>query len=152
MFVSYSHKDESHKAALGGHALPLVQRGVLQWWDDRHLRPGDDWEGEIDGNLDRAEVIVLLVSRHFLASHYCSQIEAPQAMQRQRAGEAVVLPVVLDETPDIWKQPFLSRQSVLADAKPVLSAKHWPDPNDAWRAVAAGLGDAARRLRERQAT
>ncbi len=91
VFLSYSHKDETHKATFGGHILPLVQEGLIAWWDDRHLRPGDDWAGEIDGNLNRAELILLLVSKHFLASHYCSHIEAPRdgtAKGRRSAGVA----------------------------------------------------------------
>jgi internalin A len=147
VFLSYSHKDETHKAMLCGHILPLVQEGVLDWWDDRHLRPGDDWAGEIDGNLNRADLILLLVSRHFLASHYCSNIEAPRAMERQRAGEALVLPIVLDDA-DVWSQPYMSRQTVLADARPILSAAHWPNPNDAWRMVAVNLREVASRRRQ----
>ena len=87
-------------------------------------------------------------SRHFLASHYCSNVEVPRALERQRAGEALLLPVVLDDA-DVWGQQYMARQTVLADAKPILSPAHWPNPNDAWRAVAVNLREAALRWRAR---
>ena len=138
LFVSYAHKDETHKATLGGHLLLLVQEQLVTWWDDRHLRPADDWAGEIDRNLNDAAVILLLVSKHFLASHYCMNIEMVHARRRQSAGEAVIVPIVLDDA-DLWNQPFMNQQALPTDAKPILSAKHWPDPNDAWRQVADRL-------------
>ncbi len=69
-------------------------------------------------------------------------------MERQKAGEALVLPIVLDDC-DVWGQPYMSRQTVLTDAKPILSPLHWPNPNDAWRAVAANLREVVVRRRSR---
>lgn len=74
----------------------------------------------------------------FLASHYCMNIEVAHARRRQSAGEAVIVPIVLDDA-DLRNQSFMSKQALPTDAKPILSAKHWPDPNDAWRQVADRL-------------
>ncbi|MBA4062951.1 MAG: serine/threonine protein kinase [Isosphaera sp.] len=138
VFVSYSHRDETHKATLGGHLLQLVQEGLVEWWDDRHLRPADDWAGEIDRTLDTADLVLLLVSRNFLASRYCTTVEVPRALERRDREGVRVLPIVLDES-ELAGQPFMTRQALPAGAKPVLSPAHWPDPNDAWRQVADRL-------------
>jgi internalin A len=138
LFVSYAHRDETHKATLGGHLLPLVQEGLIHWWDDRHLRPGDDWAGDIDRNLEQADVILLLVSCHFLASRYCTTIEVPRALERQRAGQSLVVPIILDGS-DTSGQPFMSRQVLPTDNRPILEPRHWPDPNDGWRQVVGAL-------------
>jgi hypothetical protein len=141
-FVSFAHRDETHKATLGGHLLPLVQEGLIHWWDDRHLRPGDDWAGDIDRKLEQADVILLLVSRHFLASNYCLNMETPAAL----AGSALVVPIILDDA-DTTGQAFMQRQVLPTDNRPILLAKHWPDHNDGWRAVVAGLREVVLRMR-----
>lgn len=41
-FISYAHKDEALRAELDAH-LKLMQRtGLVQKWDDRLLKPGED--------------------------------------------------------------------------------------------------------------
>jgi len=138
VFVSYSHKDETHKATLGGYLLQLAQEGLINVWDDRHLRPADDWAGDIDRNLNTADIILLLTSKHFLASKYCMEIETPRAIHRRDTEGAKVVPIILDDS-DFRSQPFMTRQALPTDAKPILDAKHFPDPNDAWRQVADKL-------------
>ncbi len=138
VFVSYSHKDETHKATLGGYLLQLAQERLIDVWDDRHIRPADDWAGDIDRNLNTADVILLLVSKNFLASKYCTEIEAPRAIHRRDTEGVKVVPIILDGS-DFGRQPFMTKQALPTDAKPILDAKHWPDANDAWRQVADKL-------------
>ena len=58
---------------------------------------GEEWAGEIDHNLEKADVILLLVSADFLNSDYCYDIELRRAMERHEAGDAVVVPIILRE-------------------------------------------------------
>ena len=100
--------------------------------------PADDWAGDIDRHLNTADIILLLISKHFLASKYCMEIETPRAIHRRDNEDVKVVPIILDES-KLWGQPFMDRQGLPTDAKPILDAKHWPDPNDAWRQVADKL-------------
>jgi hypothetical protein len=59
-------------------------------------------------------------------------------MERQKAGQAQVLPIVLNDS-DLRNQQYMARQTLLSDGRPILSPAHWPNPNDAWRAVASNL-------------
>lgn len=138
VFISYSHKDETYKAVLVGYLAQMIQEGLIHWWDDRHLRPADDWAGDIDRNLNSADIILLLTSKHFLASKYCMEIEVPRALERRDTEGARVVPIFLDDSKP-WEQAFAKTQGLPTDAKPILSAAHWPDPNDAWRQVADKL-------------
>jgi hypothetical protein len=139
VFVSYSHRDETHKAVVVGYRAQLIQEGLITWWDDRHLRPADDWAVEIDRNLDAADVILLLTSKNFLASRYCTEVEVLRALHRRDAEGVKVIPVILDDS-NLGGQPAVQgppgppdrRQ---ADPEPA----HWPDPNDDWRQVADKL-------------
>ena len=46
--------------------------------------------GAIDAHLQRAHIILLLISADFLASNYCYDVELQHAMARHEAGQARV--------------------------------------------------------------
>ena len=138
VFFSYSHRDEAHLGQLKGHVRLLERQGLIEPWDDRHIRPGDDWAGSIDENLNNADLILFLVSHHFINSDYCYKIERSRALERANATEATVVPVILDDV-DLHGEEFMSLQVLPTDAKPILSGQHWSNPNAAWRNVAEGI-------------
>ena len=47
------------------HLSALRRAGAIEEWHDREIVPGVEWGGEIDQNLERADVILLLVSGDF---------------------------------------------------------------------------------------
>jgi hypothetical protein len=88
IFYSYARKDEPHLQELHTHLRMLKREGCISTWHDRQIVPGTDWVQAIDARLERASVILLLVSPDFLASDYC-YIEMQRAFQRHKANEAV---------------------------------------------------------------
>lgn len=94
-FVSYSHKDESLRAALDAHLSGLVSQGVIQLWHDRAIEAGAEWEAEIQAHLEAADIVLLLISADFLASPYCYASEMKRAVQRHEQGLARVIPIIL---------------------------------------------------------
>src|SRR5436309_8973116 len=88
LFYSYSHKDEALRGELERHLAILQRSGVIQSWYDRKIEAGTDWSRQIDDQINRADVILLLISADFLASDYCHEIEMKRALERDRAGEA----------------------------------------------------------------
>ena len=71
VFISYSHKDDRMREELETHLSLLRRRGVIAAWHDRRITAGREWANAIDDHLERAAVILLLVSADFLASDYC---------------------------------------------------------------------------------
>jgi hypothetical protein len=61
--------------------------------------------------LNRANVILLLISADFLASDYCYDVEMKRAMERHEAGEAIVIPIILRQ----WTERHRSQSPVPAD-------------------------------------
>ncbi len=149
VFFSYFHRDELHLGQLKGHVRLLERQGLIEPWDDRQVRPGDEWAGEIDENLNRADLILFLVSHHFINSDYCYKIERARALERALAHEATVIPVILDDV-DLQGEEFMSLQVLPTDAKPILSAQQWPNPNAAWRNVAEGIRKVVMELRKKK--
>jgi hypothetical protein len=71
IFYSYSHRDEVLRAQLQDSLSPLAREGVAVHWDDRKIDPGEKWGNKINEHLNSADVILLLISRGFVASDYC---------------------------------------------------------------------------------
>src|SRR5947209_7459408 len=91
IFVSYARQDEDLveelKKQLSSLEVPL--------WYDQDILLGTNWEKAIHQSLNEAAIILLLVSPNFMASDYCLNIEAKRALERHRAGQAQVIPVLL---------------------------------------------------------
>jgi internalin A len=132
IFVSYSHKDERLLSELKTHLSPLRRQNLIETWDDREIRPGEDFGEKINENLERADIIILLVSSDFIASDYCYEREMTRALERHDNHEARVVPVIVRDAK--WEViPQLSRlQAIPKNGKPV---RNWPNKDTAWKDV-----------------
>ncbi len=118
VFFSYSHADEDLRNELEKHLSILRREGVITTWHDRRIDPGENLHGQIDDQLNRADVVLLLISADFLASDYCYDVEMKHAMERHKQGAVRVVPVIL--RPCDWQNaPFGSLMAVPPDGKPV---------------------------------
>lgn len=70
VFISYSHKDTEHLETLEEHLTVFKRSGLISIWHDRKIIAGQDWEAEIDSNLEEADLILFLISSSFIASDY----------------------------------------------------------------------------------
>jgi internalin A len=135
LFYSYSHKDETLRDELETHLKLLQRQGLIKPWHDRRILPGDDWVSDIDDNLNRADIILLLVSADFMASDYCYDIEMTRAMERHESGEARVIPIIL--RPVDWRDtPFNKLSWLPQNGTPVVQ---WDNRDAAWLNVETGL-------------
>ena len=71
IFISYSHKDEDFKDRLDISLAALKRRNQIKVWEDRQIIGGADWNEEIFKNLEKSEIIILLVSDYFINSDFC---------------------------------------------------------------------------------
>jgi len=140
LFFSYSHKDESIRNELEVHLAMLKHQGVIEPWHDRRIVGGDDFANVISEQLDQADIILFLVSPHFLASRYCYDIEVTRALERHDAKEARVIPIIVD--PCEWKEaPFARLAALPIDGKPI---SKYPNQNDAFLEIVQAIRVAAR--------
>src|SRR2546421_12707822 len=95
VFCSYAHEDEAWRQKLETHLSLLRRQGLISLWHDRLIVPGTDWAKTIDMQLETASIILLLVSADFFASDYCYGTEMKRALERQKAGEAQVIPILV---------------------------------------------------------
>jgi hypothetical protein len=142
LFYSYSHKDERLRDQLAGHLSALTREKLISGWHDREITAGTKWKGEIDHNLKAGSIILLLVSADFLASDYCHDVELQCALDRDRSGEARVIPVIL--RPCDWQNSaFAPLQALPKNAKPVT---RWSNRDEAWLSVVEGIRKALKEM------
>jgi tetratricopeptide (TPR) repeat protein len=123
LFFCYAREDKALRDELEQHLSLLKRQKHITTWYDREITPGSVWEKGIDTHLDSAHLILLLVSRDFLASDYCFGIEMKRALERHEAGTARVIPIIL--RPVYWENaPFSHLQVLPTDS---LAVTQWPD-------------------------
>lgn len=146
VFISYSHADESLKAELVKHLVPLQRLNLIDAWNDQKITPGDDWAKSISKTLEAADIVLLLVSIDFINSNYCYDIELEKALELHQQQKSVVVPVILRSC--LWQRtPFAKLQALPKDGKAI---KSFPDIDDALTGVADGIRLLAEQIIARQ--
>ncbi|AYL97325.1 TIR domain-containing protein [Mucilaginibacter celer] len=102
VFISYSHQDSSYfnKGSLIDYLSGLEREG-FEFWYDKKILAGDDWDDEIKQQIEKADIVLTLVSQYFLNSKYCSNTEVQLFLQNQRSRGLIIFPVIL--SPCDWK-------------------------------------------------
>jgi tetratricopeptide (TPR) repeat protein len=135
VFCCYSHADEAWLRKLEVHLSLLKRQSLIALWYDRLIASSTVWARAIDEHLESASIILLLVSADFLASDYCYGVEMKRALERDAAGEARVIPILV--RPVDWKSaPFAHLQALPTDAKPLST---WRKQETALADITAGI-------------
>ena len=143
VFCSYSHRDDALREELEKHLSILQANGIISSWHDHAIPAGKEWDSQIDEHLNSARIILLLISPDFLASKYCREVEVHRALERHKAGEATVIPVMLRDV-DWHGSPLSKLQALPKNATPVVS---WPNHDQAFKDIAVGIRKVATGLR-----
>jgi hypothetical protein len=99
VFISYSHRDEAWRAFFAKHLNVLASQGIAEVWTALRIGAGEAWEREIIRAIDSARLAILLISADFLGSEFILNVEIPQILERHRAGELAVVPVLVRPCP-----------------------------------------------------
>lgn len=147
IFLAYARADEADRRELEAHLMPLKRSGLVSTWHDGCINPGQEWVPQIEANLDKCEIVLLLISKNFVASDYCCDVEAPKAIKRHKLGNACVIPVILASC--MWKLTRIDGvrlgqlQALPKDAKPI---SLWPNADNAFTSVVEGIYNKIKQL------
>lgn len=84
LFISYSSQNSEFFKRFIVHLAPLVQKGVVDYWHDRMIDNGTQWDAEIQKKLQEADIVVLLLSPDFLNTSYVMKEEIPRAIKMDK--------------------------------------------------------------------
>jgi len=136
LFISYSHKDEEFKDKLEEHLSGLLTSNRIDTWNDRKILPGERWDESIKRALHDSDIILLLVSSTFMSSGYIKDVEIVKAIEKHRAGEALIIPIVIRPCDFSSLRTITKFQALPKNAKPVTK---WEDYDEAFLDVVKGL-------------
>ncbi|MBV9689669.1 MAG: toll/interleukin-1 receptor domain-containing protein [Ktedonobacteraceae bacterium] len=122
-FISYSSKDEMFAKRL--HA-DLQAKGVRCWFAPHDMKTGDKLRDRIDQAIHLHEKLLLILSKHALASDWV-EAEVETALEKeQRQHRLVLFPVRIDDevmhTTRAWA-------ALLRRTRHICDLTHWSDPH-----------------------
>ncbi len=136
VFYSYFRADREWLERLSSHLEVFKQQGRLIEWDDSAIQPGTEWKKEIDHQLSTSDLILLLLSDHYLASSFCTTVEMAPAIELHERGKARTIPILL--SPVSWKQTPLGKLQVLPSNGIPLT--QWSKRDEALTSLAEEIG------------
>jgi hypothetical protein len=137
LFFSYASKDEELREELEKHLSDLKNSGLITAWHDRMVDPGYDWAEQVGIHLNKAHIILLLISSDFMANGNCYGTEMQRALERHDLKEALVVPVLLRPV-RFARAPFAKLQVLPKDGRPITI---WQNQDSAFVDVAIGIED-----------
>jgi tetratricopeptide (TPR) repeat protein len=149
IFFSYdtlAHQDQRMFDQLINHLSPLKRQHLIDRWYDSAISIGKNITQFIEQCLNEADIIVLLVSATFLASDRCYEHEMKLALQREEAGKARVIPVLLSSAD--WDGSPLKKYSPLPRGGTPIKA--WSDRERVLTEVAQGIRQVVEELAKQE--
>jgi hypothetical protein len=119
VFFLYADVDEDKRLVdkLERHLAAMQKQRLITTWNKGKLGPGEDETSALRAHMDRAKIILLMVSPDFMALHYLDGTEVEQAMEKRKKG-TIVIPVLLRPT-DYRGAPFEGLMPLPPNRKPV---------------------------------
>jgi hypothetical protein len=127
VFVSYSHDDDRWLAELKKFLKPLVDRGLLNTWDDKKILAGSDWQSEIEKALQSASMAIFLVSQSFLASDFIAHQELPPLLEKAKSQGLTIIWIAVSAS--TVRDSVLSQFQAANDPENPLDAIPKPERN-----------------------
>jgi hypothetical protein len=144
VFVNFVHSDLEFCEQLSRHLSVLQRRGRIELLSGNGLLVGDDWRETPMDQLERADILLALVSAAYLSSEANYLELVPRVMEKATAGAAIVLPVILKTVR--WTPPP-PLQPLPRNGTPVVL---WSNRDAAWTSVVDGVTSALDQLPLRQ--
>jgi hypothetical protein len=136
VFFLYANVEEDTRLVdkLERHLAAMQKQRLITMWNKGRLGPGEDEMSALRAHMDRAKIILLMVSPDFMALHYLDGTEVEQAMEKRKSG-TMVIPVLLRPT-DYKGAPFEGLMPLPTNRKPVAE---WSSADSALYDVTLGM-------------
>ena len=146
IFYSYADEDKEWQKELQKRLKPLLRRdeGSITEWHRGEIPAGAESEPKVREYLDRAEIILLLISPDFMNKHYDTP-EVKRILER-KFDKVGTSQITVNKTPHVipivvrsayWKDTPFSRLEILPAGPPV---GEWNNLDRAFLQVAYKIG------------
>jgi hypothetical protein len=143
VFFCYAPQDEEARKALESHLAMLVREGYLASVSSRSLGGGGDDRAAVERQIDRADLLIVLVSADLIASDRLYDVELRRVLERRARHPEDVMGVLL--RPCDWKHGELADLVMLPrDGGVARAITSWASRDEALKQVAEELRARAR--------
>lgn len=97
IFISYSHRDKQWLDKIRTFLKPVLAGEKITLWTDENIEAGENWENRIIAEIDKARLVILLVSADFLASDYIVGKELPLILKNHAKGDTLLYWIPIGE-------------------------------------------------------
>lgn len=115
IFICYSRTADSRwfkEGSLIPYLVESMRKQADFWYDREGLNAGDIYRHEIELQIDKADLAILLISQEFFNSEFIETVELPRILARTEAGAMEVLPILTQ--PCSWeKVPQIERYQMV---------------------------------------
>lgn len=94
IFISYADEDTAYLTELTKRLEILRHNLPFTFWSKQNLKAGDNWKTVTNEMLEKANIILILVSADALASDPVYD-EITQAISQNKSGKSIVVPIIL---------------------------------------------------------
>lgn len=143
VFVSYAEEDEEFARALEKFLQPLQRRDKLLVWTKRAITPGQHRDSLVRQELERADLVILLMSVDFFANKDIWQEEFKASLELQKKGQCDLFPVLVRQCD--WQSTEVEGLA-LALPDPIKI----PSNDDAWTELVHLIKEAIQRRKTRR--
>lgn len=150
IYISYASDDQEDKRLrdkLEKQLGSLVQNGPVNIWCHDKMLPGSNFELEIETNLGKAHIFLLLISDSFINSSHCVR-EVERALQRHESEEVSVIPVLM--RPVDWETAAFGSFAPLPANRKFI--RLWGNEDEALVDVVTGIRKVVEQLQVAQQT
>ncbi len=142
IYISYAHNDEHLLEGLTKAFIPQETRGLITVWHKGLLMAGESQNEAIQKNIEKADVVLLLVSADLLADDEVMDVEMQWISARKKSRDVKVIPVV-GRACDWQSHPDFSELLPLPeDGTPIESgSSRWRSNDDAYLEIVRQLSN-----------
>lgn len=131
-FYSYCHKDSEDRRELEIHLSMLVRNKVIEQWHDGKILAGRPWKAEILNSLEKAEIVVFLITPSWLNSDACIE-EWNKAVEFSKSQpNKQLIPIIAKTCGWTDFDNMSDYQALPYEGKPVST---WGSREEAWNDV-----------------
>lgn len=144
-FYCYVDADRKLLKELDKHLRPLHFINAIATWSALEIQAGMDLELELQSHVRYSDLFLLLISPDFLATNLCNTGQMTKALEKYKAGEADIIPILLHSS--LWKlTPIGHLQASPRNERPIAE---WKYRNHVINIVAKEIIEAMKKLIEK---
>jgi hypothetical protein len=134
LFISYTSADTAFKNEFDIATAVMRRMGLFETWQMGMIVPNQEWDLEVQKNLEAADIVVFLLSPRFFASAYIWEHEFMNTLARWERKECQIAGIVLSKCD--WQLTRLKDIQLLRKGREIDLA---PNRDEAWMEVVNDL-------------